>query len=97
MTFEFTIGLYHKQKVTLILTGGHLHRDSDIINSDEGIETASKIRTDKVFLSAGGMDEKLGLTCYHGFHVVIKRAFMETSIKIIPVADSSKCGNVIPS
>lgn len=97
VTFACARELYHKQNVNLILTGGHLHRDSDVITSDEGIDIIRKIRTDKVFLSAGGIDEKLGLTCYHDFHVVIKRALMESSKKIILVADSSKFGNVTPS
>jgi DeoR family deoxyribose operon repressor len=97
VTFECAMELYHKKNVNLILTGGHLHRDSDVINSDEGIDIIKKIRTDKVFLSAGGIDEKLGLTCYHDFHVVIKRALMESSKKIILVADSSKFGTVTPS
>ena len=87
VTFECAIELYHKKNVNLILTGGRLHRDSDVINSDEGIDIIKKIRTDKVFISAGGIDEKLGLTCYHDFHVLIKRALMESSKKII---DGSK-------
>jgi DeoR family deoxyribose operon repressor len=97
VTFECAMELYHKKNVNLILTGGRLHRDSDVINSDEGIDIIRKIRTDKVFISAGGIDERLGLTCYHDFHVLIKRALMESSKRIILVADSSKFGTVTPS
>ena len=97
VTFECAMELYNKKNVKLILTGGSLHRDSDVISSDEGIETIKKTRTDKLFLSAGGIDSKLGLTCYHDFHVVIKKALMESSKKIILVADSSKFGNITPS
>ncbi len=97
VTFECATEIYNKKNAKLILTGGSLHRDSDVISSNEGIEIIKKTRTDKVFLSAGGIDSKLGLTCYHDFHVVIKKALMESSKKIILVADSSKFGNITPS
>ncbi len=97
VTFECAMELYNKKNTKLIVTGGYLHRDSDVISSDEGIEIIKKIRTDKVFLSAGGIDSKLGLTCYHDFHVVIKRALMDSTKKKILVSDSSKCGEITPS
>jgi len=97
VTFECATELYQKKNINMILSGGHLHRDSDVISSEEGIDIIKKIRTDKAFISAGGIDEKLGLTCYHDFHVVIKRALMESSKKIILVSDSSKFGTVTPS
>ncbi len=97
VTFECAMELYNKKNVKLILTGGSLYRDSDVISSNEGIDIIKRTRTDKVFISAGGIDSKLGLTCYHDFHVVIKKALMESSKKIILVADSSKFGNITPS
>jgi len=97
VTFECAIELYHKTNINLIMTGGYLHRNSDIISSDEGIEIIKRIRTDKVFISTGGIDKKLGLTCFHDSHVVIKRTLMESSKKVILVSDSSKFGTVTPS
>jgi hypothetical protein len=35
VTFACARELYYRQNVNLILTGGHLHRDSDVITSDE--------------------------------------------------------------
>jgi DeoR family deoxyribose operon repressor len=97
VTFECVMELYNKKNVNLLISGGYLHRDSDVFSSDEGIELLKKIRTDKVFLSAGGIDAKLGLTCYHDFHVEIKKILMKSSKKTILVSDSSKFGNVKPS
>lgn len=97
VTFECAIELYNKKNINLILTGGVLHRDSDVFDSYEGIELLKKIRTDKIFVSAGGIDDKLGLTCYHDFHVKIKKIMMSSSKKKILVADSSKFDNVKPS
>ncbi|MFW6137991.1 MAG: DeoR/GlpR family DNA-binding transcription regulator, partial [Spirochaetota bacterium] len=97
VTFECAMELYHKKNVNLLLTGGFLHRDSDVFASDEGNDLLRKIRTDKFFVSAGGIDAQLGLTCYHDFHVEIKKILMKSSKKIILVSDSSKFGNVTPS
>lgn len=97
VTFECAMELYNKKNVNLILPGGYLHRASDVFNSDEGIQLLKKIRTDKVFISAGGIDNNLGLTCYHDFHVRIKKILMKSSKKVILVSDSSKFGKIRPS
>lgn len=97
VTFECAMELYNKKNVNILLTGGFLHRDSDVLASDEGNKLLKKVRTDKFFISAGGIDVKLGLTCYHDFHVEIKKILMKSSKKIILVSDSSKFGNVSPS
>lgn len=89
--------LYNKKNIDLIIPGGYLHRDSDVLHSDEGIELLKKIRTDKVFISAGGIDNNLGLTCYHDFHVLIKKILMKSSKKIILISDSSKFEKIKPS
>jgi DeoR family deoxyribose operon repressor len=97
VTFESAFELYHKPNINLILTGGYLDRDSDVFHSDEGISFLSKVRTDKVFISAAGIDKNLGITCYHDFHVAIKKLLMKSSKQKILVADSSKFGLVSPS
>ena len=97
VTFECALELYNKKNVNLILSGGYLHRASDVFNCDEGIELLKKIRTDKAFISAGGIDSTLGVTCYHDFHVLIKKIMMKSSKKIILISDSSKFGKIKPS
>ena len=97
VTFECACELYNKKNANIILPGGYLDRDSDVFYSEEGILFLSKIRTDKVFISAAGIEKKLGLTCYHNFHVTIKNILMRSSKQVIVVADSSKFGMVSPS
>jgi DeoR family deoxyribose operon repressor len=97
VSFECAYELYHKKNANIILPGGYLDRDSDVFYCEEGISFLSKIRTDKVFISAAGIDKKLGLTCYHNFHVTIKNMLMQSSKRIILVADSTKFGMVSPS
>lgn len=97
LTFKCALELYNKKNVNLILPGGYLHRDSDVITSDAGVEMLRKIRTDKAFISAGGIDQNLGVTCYHDYHVLLKEILMKSTKRKILVADSSKFGNVKPS
>lgn len=97
VTFESMFELYYKPNVNLILSGGYLDRDSDVFQGAESLSLLNKIRTDKVFISASGIDSNLGITCYHTFHVEIKKLLMKSSKQIILVADSSKFGLVSPS
>lgn len=97
VTFKCAVDFYHKKNVNLLLTGGYLERDSDVFHSDEAISFLSKVRTDKVFISVAGIDKSLGLTCYHDFHVSIKKLLMASSKQVIVVADSSKFGVINPS
>ena len=97
VTFKCAYELYHKKNVNLIVPGGYLDRDSDVFYSEESISFLSKVRTDKVFISVAGIDRSLGLTCYHDFHVAIKKLYMQSSKQVILIADSSKFGKVKPS
>ncbi len=96
-TFECAIELYNKKNINLLITGGFLHRESDVFRSEEGVQILKKTRMDKAFISAGGIDADLGLTCYHEFHIEIKKLLMESSKQVILIADSSKFGHVKPS
>ena len=96
-TFECAEDLYAKKNVNLLVTGGVLHRESDVFRSDEGLQLLKSVRMDKTFISAGGIDTDLGLTCYHNYHIEIKKHLMESSKQIILVSDSSKFGHVKPS
>lgn len=97
VTYKSAFEIYHKKNVNLILPGGYLDRETDVFHSDEAVSFLSKIRTDKVFISVAGIDLNLGLTCYHDFHVTIKKLLMQSSKQVIVVADSSKFGIVNPS
>jgi len=97
LTFRCATELYKKQNVNIIMPGGYLDRDSNNFHSDETLNTLKKIRTDKVFISPGGMEQKLGLTCFNVSDSNLKRQIMKSSREVILIADSTKFGRVEPS
>jgi DeoR family deoxyribose operon repressor len=48
----------------------------------------------KAFLSAGGVDEARGVTCWNFHEVAIKQAAMASAVERHLVVDSSKFGKV---
>jgi DeoR/GlpR family transcriptional regulator of sugar metabolism len=97
LTFRCALELYKKTNVNIIMPGGYLDRDSNNFYSDETLSTLKKIRTDKVFISPGGVDQKLGLTCFNVSDSNLKRQIMKSSKEVILIADSTKFGKVEPS
>ena len=67
-----------------------------MFESVEGIGLYGRTRASKMFVSASGVHEKLGMTCAHNYEVVTKKAALESSLQKILVADSSKFGQVRP-
>jgi len=97
LTFRCAVELYKKRNVNIIMPGGYLDRDSNNFCSDETLITLKKFRTDKVFISPGGVDQKLGLTCFNVSDSSLKRQIMKSSKEVILIADSTKFGKVEPS
>ena len=58
------------------------------------VELIKKMRINKAFISAAGIDEKLGVTCANHYEVETKRAVMQSSDTKILLSDSSKFGKV---
>ncbi|MCD6122390.1 MAG: DeoR/GlpR transcriptional regulator [Spirochaetales bacterium] len=86
--------LNNRKNTNLILAGGYYHKFSNIFHSREGCELIKKVRADKAFIAAAGIDIKLGLTTVFYFEADIKRAMVKSAQKVILVADSSKFGKV---
>ena len=88
--------LQGNEKLSLIFAGGYFHRNDLMFESVEGIGLIRRTRASKMFVSASGVHEKLGMTCAHNYEVVTKKAALESSLQKILVADSSKFGQVRP-
>lgn len=88
--------LYSRDNLSLIFAGGYFHKKDLMFESAEGISLIKRIRANKMFVSASGVHEKLGMTCANNYEVVTKRAALESSLTKILVADSSKFGLVRP-
>ena len=93
-TFKNALEFYPRQNTNLVLLGGHFHRASNIFYSDECRNLLRRMRADKAFISAGGVDAKLGLTTFFYFEADIKKALIQAAQRVILVADSSKFGKV---
>ena len=91
-TFLNALEFYNRKSTNLILSGGFYDRDSTIFHSSEAGLFLKGIRVDKAFVSAGGVDAKLGLTTYFYFEADMKRLMMQSAKSVILVVDSSKFG-----
>ncbi len=89
--------LRHKPGIQLLFCGGNYHLNTEMFESEEGIEFIRRIRANKAFLSAAGIHSKLGVTCANTYEVATKRAVIASSSQRILVADSSKFGRLRPA
>ena len=81
----------------LVFVGGAYHYNTQMFESPEAIQMIRKMRATKAFISAAGIDKKLGLTCVHQYEVSTKQACVETAQQKILLTDSSKFDTVTPA
>jgi DeoR family deoxyribose operon repressor len=86
--------LSRKEKINILLAGGYYHPSDQMFESYEGLQFLRAIRAHKLFLSASGVHESLGMTCAHSFEVLVKQTVLQSALTKILVADSSKFGAV---
>ncbi len=78
----------------LLFAGGTFHSNTLMFESPEGINLIRRIRARKAFISASGIDARLGITCSNDYERETKRAIIQSSHRKILVADSSKFGRI---
>ncbi len=83
-----------KKNFSITLTGGKFHPSSMVFQSREGIELLEKTRVKKAFISAYGINLKLGVTCSAYFEREIKMKAIRAAEQRILLVDSSKFGEV---
>jgi len=86
--------LRHRQDITILFCGGLYHPKTEMFESSEGIQYIKRLRANKVFLSAAGVHEDLGITCENMYEVITKQAVIQYSREKILMIDSSKFGEV---
>lgn len=84
--------LVQKNDVSIIFPGGYYHPKDQMFESPEANNLIKSHRATKLFLSASGVHEKLGITCAHNYEVLTKRAVISSSLTKILLVDSSKLG-----
>lgn len=96
LCFNFNILNQAQQNPNNIISfaGGYYHPETQMFESAQGIDFIHSFRANKVFISAAGIHEKLGITCVNNYEVPTKRAILQASNERILVADSGKFGNI---
>lgn len=87
----------HNKKTNVYFAGGFLHRNSQMCESRESIDFLKNNKSMYAFISAAGVDMKLGLTCANYYEVETKRTAIGNTKKMVLMVDSSKFGIVSSS
>lgn len=95
-SFNILESVFSQIECQLIFCGGYFHESTMIFESPQAIQLIRENRTSKAFISARGVNWKLGVTTSNRYETEIKRAAMESSQESILMADSSKMGKVRP-
>ena len=80
--------------VNIALAGGYYYPRTQLFAGEDGVNFIRSIRANKLFISAAGIHEDLGISCANSYEVPIKRAILQSAKQHILVADSSKFGVV---
>jgi DeoR family deoxyribose operon repressor len=80
--------------VRMILLGGVYVPSSDSFAGEESIEMLRRMGINKAFISAGGVDQARGVTCWNFHEVALKQAAMASAVERHLVVDTSKFGAV---
>ena len=86
--------LLEKPLAMVAVSGGYYQPSTQMFLSDESARFIRSIRANKVFLSAAGIHEDLGISCANHYEVVAKKALLQSARHHILVADSSKFGMI---
>ena len=84
--------LYRKPRVSLIFCGGYFHPQTLMFECQESLEIIKRTRANKVFVSAAGVHEMLGVTCVSEYELANKREIIKAGAERILLIDSSKFG-----
>ena len=87
-------GLCQYPKIDVALAGGYYNPRTQMFCGEYGVSFIKSIRANKVFVSAAGIHENLGISCANNYEVATKKAILQSAKQHILVADSSKFGVV---
>ena len=93
-TVNTLIELRKKKNVQIIFLGGYFHRGTEMFESQEGIRLLERTCATKVFSTAAGVSEMLGVTCVNNYEIGIKTAAIKSALKKILLVDSTKFDRV---
>ncbi|MGE4277494.1 MAG: DeoR/GlpR family DNA-binding transcription regulator [Lawsonibacter sp.] len=80
------------ERITVIVTGGIVRMGDLSLSGSLSNENMRNFNTDKLFLGAGGIDPKKGVTDYHLGETDFRKIAMGNTQRVIVLADNSKFG-----
>lgn len=86
--------LSRRKDIRLILLGGLFHPGAASFSGEAALAELKRININKAFISAGGVHEERGVTCFHFHEVPVKRAAIDRAVEAHLVVDASKFGIV---
>jgi len=82
--------LVDKSSISIIFAGGYYHANTEMFESIEGLSLINHTRANKIFISAAGIHETLGVTCANSYEIATKKAIFKSGVEKILLVDSSK-------
>lgn len=96
-TMNVLVEVHKKNVGELIFGGGYYHYNTQLFESPDSINLIRRMRANKFFMTAAGVNEQLGITCVNQHELPTKNACMDSSLEKILMVDSSKFGLVKPA
>lgn len=91
------LALKEKPACNVILTGGEFHADNALFTPIGTHSILDDLCPTLAFISAAGIDQEQGATCYNLNELAMKHHAMQRARQRVLVADSSKYGKVLPA
>ena len=82
----------HRKNLRTVLCGGYFHRNTRMFESPEGVAALKRASFNKAFYGAMGITSNDGVSSVHSYEVLTRRTALESSLKKILLADSTKMG-----
>jgi DeoR family transcriptional regulator of aga operon len=83
--------LKHKE-ISILQLGGYVRHSSSSVVGSYALQTLDDFSCSKLFLGIDGVDLEYGLTTSHSEEALLNKKMIESSEKVILLADSSKFG-----
>jgi len=96
-SLDILVEARRREKCGIVLAGGAMREDTLAFESVEGVALMRRHRANKAFLSAGGVGERLGLTCAGTGEAEMKKAAIASSQTRVLIAQSDAFGRVAPA
>ncbi|MBS0856776.1 MULTISPECIES: DNA-binding transcriptional repressor DeoR [unclassified Tatumella] len=91
------LALQEKTACRVILSGGEFHPDNAIFTPVGAHPQLEEVCPALAFISAAGLDERQGVTCYNLNELPMKHRALQRAGHKVLVLDSSKFGKVLPA